>query len=158
MSTAVPLTLWVQQNISTSFFSGGNVWPFLVHCIYWYHTIVQYCCLYHTYLGTTLSPNITQICIDYWCTNCHYIPGQNGTQWHLLALEHGKITLDYRTQSSTGITRVGIHSTSQGDERENTGVLEDIRFISDQIMYDTLSEGKRNNNGTSYRVLNGRKK
>ena len=29
---------------------------------------------------------------------------------------------------------------------ENTGVLEDIRFTSDQIMYDTLSEGKRNNN------------
>ena len=29
---------------------------------------------------------------------------------------------------------------------ENTGVLEDIRFISDQIMYDTLSEGKRKNN------------
>ena len=35
---------------------------------------------------------------------------------------------------------------SQIDRRENTGVLEDIRFTSDQIMYDTLSEGKRNNN------------
>ena len=37
---------------------------------------------------------------------------------------------------------------SQSDRRENTGVLEDIRFMSDQIMlpYDTLSEGKRNNN------------
>ena len=34
---------------------------------------------------------------------------------------------------------------SQSDTRENTGVLEDIRFLSDQIMYDTLSEGKRNN-------------
>ena len=34
---------------------------------------------------------------------------------------------------------------SQRDRRENTGVLEDIRFMSDQIMYDTLSEGKRNN-------------
>ena len=30
---------------------------------------------------------------------------------------------------------------SQSDRRENTGVLEDIRFMSDQIMYDTLSEG-----------------
>ena len=35
---------------------------------------------------------------------------------------------------------------SQSHRRENTGVLEDIRFTSDQIMYDTLSEGKRNNN------------
>ena len=26
---------------------------------------------------------------------------------------------------------------SQSDRRENTGVLEDIRFMSDQIMYDT---------------------
>ena len=34
---------------------------------------------------------------------------------------------------------------SQSDRRENTGVLEHIRFMSDQIMYDTLSEGKRNN-------------
>ena len=34
---------------------------------------------------------------------------------------------------------------SQSDRRENTGVLEDIRFMSDQIMYDTLSKGKRNN-------------
>ena len=32
---------------------------------------------------------------------------------------------------------------SQRDRTENTGVLEDIRFMSDQIMYDTLSEGKR---------------
>ena len=32
----------------------------------------------------------------------------------------------------------------QCNRRDNTGVLEDIRFISDQIMYDTLSEGKRN--------------
>ena len=31
---------------------------------------------------------------------------------------------------------------SQSD-RENTGVLEDIRFILDQIMYDTLSEGEK---------------
>ena len=30
---------------------------------------------------------------------------------------------------------------SQSD-RENTGVLEDIRFILDQIMYDTLSGAK----------------
>ena len=35
---------------------------------------------------------------------------------------------------------------SQRDRRENTGVLEDIRFMSDQIMYDTLSEGKRSKN------------
>ena len=35
---------------------------------------------------------------------------------------------------------------SQHDKRENTGVLEDIRFMSDQIMYDTLSEGKRSKN------------
>ena len=35
---------------------------------------------------------------------------------------------------------------SQSDRGENTGVLEDIRFMSNQIMYDTLSEGKRNNN------------
>ena len=34
---------------------------------------------------------------------------------------------------------------SQRGRRENTGVLEDIR-MSDQIMYDTLSEGNRNNN------------
>ena len=34
---------------------------------------------------------------------------------------------------------------SQRDGRDNTGVLEDIRFVSDQIMHDTLSEGKRNN-------------
>ena len=33
---------------------------------------------------------------------------------------------------------------SQGDRRGNTGVVEDIRFMSDQIMHDTLSEGKRN--------------
>ena len=34
---------------------------------------------------------------------------------------------------------------SQSYGRENTGVVEDIRFMSDQIMYDrTLSEGKRN--------------
>ena len=32
---------------------------------------------------------------------------------------------------------------SQSDWRENAGVLEDIRFVSGQIMYDTLSEGKR---------------
>ena len=31
---------------------------------------------------------------------------------------------------------------SQSDRRENTGVLEDIRFMSGQIMCDTLSEGK----------------
>ena len=42
---------------------------------------------------------------------------------------------------------------SQSDRRENTGVLEDIRFMSDQIMYDTLSEGKRNNNNL-YQVYN----
>ena len=35
---------------------------------------------------------------------------------------------------------------SQSDRRENTGGLEDIRFISDHIMYDTFSEGKRNHN------------
>ena len=35
---------------------------------------------------------------------------------------------------------------SQSDRKEDTGVLEDIRFMSDQSMYDTLSEGKRNNN------------
>ena len=34
---------------------------------------------------------------------------------------------------------------SQSNRRENSGVLEDIRFMSDQIMYDTLSEGKKNN-------------
>ena len=34
---------------------------------------------------------------------------------------------------------------SQSHRRDNSGVLEDIRFITDQIMYDTLSEGKRNN-------------
>ena len=34
---------------------------------------------------------------------------------------------------------------SHRDRRENTGVLEDIRFMSDQILYDTSSEGKRNN-------------
>ena len=35
---------------------------------------------------------------------------------------------------------------SQSHRREKTGVLliEDVRFMSDQIMYDTLSEGKRN--------------
>ena len=33
---------------------------------------------------------------------------------------------------------------SQSHRRENTGVLEDIQFMSDQIMYDTLSEGKIN--------------
>ena len=38
---------------------------------------------------------------------------------------------------------------SQSDRRENTRVLEDIRFMSDQIMYDTLSEGKRNDNNIS---------
>ena len=32
---------------------------------------------------------------------------------------------------------------SQSHRREKTGVLEDIQFMSDQIMYDTLSEGKR---------------
>ena len=35
---------------------------------------------------------------------------------------------------------------SQSDRRKTTGVLEYIRFMSDQIMYNTLSEGKRNNN------------
>ena len=38
---------------------------------------------------------------------------------------------------------------SQSHRRENAWVLrlvEDIQFMSDQIMYDTLSEGKRNNN------------
>ena len=35
---------------------------------------------------------------------------------------------------------------SQRDKRENTGVPEDIRFMLHKIMYDTLSEGKRNNN------------
>ena len=39
---------------------------------------------------------------------------------------------------------------SQGHRRENPGVLEDIRFMSDQIMYDTLSEGKTNNNNIAY--------
>ena len=29
--------------------------------------------------------------------------------------------------------------------RENTEVLDDLRFMLDQIMYDTLSEGRRNN-------------
>ena len=32
--------------------------------------------------------------------------------------------------------------------QENTGVPEDNRFLSDQIMYDTSSEGKRNNNSS----------
>ena len=45
---------------------------------------------------------------------------------------------------------------SQSNRRENTGVLEDNRFMSDQIMYATSSEGKRNNNhnnsNTSYEV------
>ena len=31
---------------------------------------------------------------------------------------------------------------SQSGRRENTRVLEDTRFMPDQIMYDTLSEGK----------------
>ena len=35
---------------------------------------------------------------------------------------------------------------SQSHRRENTGVLEDTRFLSDQTMHDTLSEGKRNHN------------
>ena len=35
----------------------------------------------------------------------------------------------------------------KSDRKENMGVLEDIRFISDHIMYDTSSEGKRNDNG-----------
>ena len=35
---------------------------------------------------------------------------------------------------------------SQRDRRDKTGVLEDIRFMPDPIMYDTLSEGKRNKN------------
>ena len=34
---------------------------------------------------------------------------------------------------------------SQSDRRENAGVLGDILFMSDQIMHDTLSEGKINN-------------
>ena len=36
---------------------------------------------------------------------------------------------------------------SQSHRREKTGVLliEDIRFMSDQIMYDTWSEGKISN-------------
>ena len=42
---------------------------------------------------------------------------------------------------------------SQRDRRENTGVLEDIRFMSDQIMYDTLSEGKINNIRTYYKAI-----
>ena len=42
----------------------------------------------------------------------------------------------------------GIHVPSQSDGRDSTGVLliEDIQFMSDQIMYDTLSEGEINNN------------
>ena len=35
---------------------------------------------------------------------------------------------------------------SQRDKRESTGVPEDIRFMLHKIMYDTLSEGKRNDN------------
>ena len=37
---------------------------------------------------------------------------------------------------------------SHSGKRENKGVLliEDARFMSDQIMYNTLSEGKRNKN------------
>ena len=44
---------------------------------------------------------------------------------------------------------------SQRDGRKNTGVLliDDIRFMSDQIMYDTLSEGERNNNACMNRGL-----
>ena len=38
---------------------------------------------------------------------------------------------------------------SQSHRRDNTGVLEDIRFLSNQITYDTLSEGKRNNNNNN---------
>ena len=41
----------------------------------------------------------------------------------------------------------------QCNRRDNTGVLEDIRFISDHIMDDTLSEGKRNNNDSLYLVF-----
>ena len=41
---------------------------------------------------------------------------------------------------------------SQSHRGENTEVLEDIRFMSDQIIYDTLSEGKKN----STRVCNNR--
>ena len=35
---------------------------------------------------------------------------------------------------------------SQSDRRDNTEVPEDIRLTPDRIMYDTLSEGKKNNN------------
>ena len=41
------------------------------------------------------------------------------------------------------------HVPSQSDRRENTEVLEDIGFISDQTVFDTLSESKINNNDTS---------
>ena len=34
---------------------------------------------------------------------------------------------------------------SQSGGRESTGVLEDIRFMSDQTVCDTLSGGRRNN-------------
>ena len=37
-------------------------------------------------------------------------------------------------------------------ERVQEGVLKDIRFIPDQIMYDTLSEGKRRNNNTQSKI------
>ena len=41
------------------------------------------------------------------------------------------------------------HVPSQSHSRENTGVLMgDIRFMSDQIMYDTSSEGKGNGEDT----------
>ena len=39
--------------------------------------------------------------------------------------------------------------------RGNTGVLEDIRFMSDQIVHDTLSEGKINNNDNVRKYLAG---
>ena len=45
---------------------------------------------------------------------------------------------------------------SQIDRRENTGVLEDIRFMSDQIVHDTLSEGKINNNDNVGKYLAGK--
>ena len=57
-------------------------------------------------------------------------------------------------------SRRGIYVPSQSDRRNNTGVIEDVQFMSDQLMYDDiLSEGKRNNDNNNgdceYDRLNG---